>query len=137
MLIMILIPIVKRINVRIIWIIRRLRYEYHMGISASPSFELGGCSYHNLDYHRRKGTFKTRIVLLGDHQRCLDQTVELFLERPANVCPLAKAIIIVKLICYKLAELTKDTESHDQARCCVNSYASYITLGKVRNSYRC
>ena len=90
---------VNRINVRIIWIIGRLRYENHMRISAGPSFELEGCSYHNLDYHRKKmKTFITRIALLGDHQRCLDQKAELSLEHPAKICPLLKAIIIVRLI---------------------------------------
>ena len=38
--------------VRIIWVLGRLRYEYHMSIPASASFELGGCSYRNLDEHR-------------------------------------------------------------------------------------
>ena len=41
------------------------------------------------------------IVLPGDHERCLDHTAELSLEHPqtANICPLLKAIIIVRLIC--------------------------------------
>jgi hypothetical protein len=48
--------IVKRIrNVRIIGVVGRLRYEYHMSISANASFELEGCSYLNLDDHRMKG----------------------------------------------------------------------------------
>ena len=48
--------IVKRIrNVRIIWVIGRLRYGYHMSIPASASLELGGCSYHDLDDHKKKG----------------------------------------------------------------------------------
>ena len=94
--------IVKRIrNVRIIWVIGRLRYEYHMSISASASFELGGCSYHDLDDHKRKEEIHARNVLLGDHGRCLDQTAELSLERRADICPpsLLKAIIILVLIC--------------------------------------
>ena len=41
-------------NVRIIWVIGRLRYENHMSISAGASFELGGCSYHNLEDHRKR-----------------------------------------------------------------------------------
>ena len=50
----------KRIrNARIIWVIGRLGYEYHMNISASASFELRCCSYHNLNEHigkKKEGT---------------------------------------------------------------------------------
>ena len=56
MLIMIEILIAERIgNARIIWVVGGLRYEYHMSIFARASFELGGCSYHYLDDHRKKG----------------------------------------------------------------------------------
>ena len=91
--------VTKRVrNVRIIWVMGRLRYEHYMSISASTSFQLEGCSYYNLNDHRKEG-FHTRTVLLDDHERCPDQTAELSLEHPANICPLFKAIIIVGLIC--------------------------------------
>ena len=74
-----------------------------MSISASASFELRGCSYHNLDDHRKE-KLHTRIVVLGDHERRPDPIAKLSLEHPANTCPLLKVIIIVGLICL-LAQL--------------------------------
>ena len=63
-----------------------------MSISASASFEPGGCSYHNLDDHSKKGrklhNFLEKFVLLGDHEQSLDRTAELSLEHSANICPL-------------------------------------------------
>ena len=62
-----------------------------MNISASASFELGGCSYRNLDEYRKE-EHHTRIVLLGDHERRPDQIAELSLEHPSNICPLLEVI---------------------------------------------
>ena len=49
--------------VRIIWVLGRLRYEYHMSIPASASFELRGCSNRNLEEHRKKGRMSYKNCL--------------------------------------------------------------------------
>ena len=39
----------------------------------------------------KREEFHTRIVLLVDHERCLNQTTELSLEHPAHICPLTQS----------------------------------------------